>query len=95
MSSFQDPETYRYILDKLQIGVSVLDLEKKIVFWSDGAEQITGYSRIDVVGHSCTENIFVRCNEVYLRLKITLPSLRLPKPTLYNPHSILIQELLS
>jgi hypothetical protein len=36
MSPFQDPEAYRYILDGLQIGVSVLDLEKRIVFWSDG-----------------------------------------------------------
>ena len=38
MSAFQDPEIYRDILNGLQIGVSVLDLGKKIVFWSDGAE---------------------------------------------------------
>ena len=44
MPAFPDPETYRDILDALQIGVSVLDLQKKIVFWSDGAEQITGYA---------------------------------------------------
>jgi diguanylate cyclase (GGDEF)-like protein/PAS domain S-box-containing protein len=64
MPAFQDPETYRDILDGLQIGVSVLDLEKKIVFWSDGAEQVTGYARIDVLGHSCRENIFLHCNEI-------------------------------
>jgi len=63
MPSFQDPEIYRDILDGLQIGVSVLDLKKKIVFWSDGAEQITGYSRIDVLGHSCNENILLPCNQ--------------------------------
>jgi diguanylate cyclase (GGDEF)-like protein/PAS domain S-box-containing protein len=62
MPHFQDPEIYRDILDGLQIGVSVLDLHKKIVFWSDGAEQITGYSRIDVLGHSCAENILLHCN---------------------------------
>jgi len=50
MPHFEDPEIYRDILDGLQIGVSVLDLHKKIVFWSDGAEQITGYARIDVLG---------------------------------------------
>lgn len=51
MPAFNDPDIYRDILDGLQIGVSVLDLNKKIVFWSDGAEHITGYSRIDVLGH--------------------------------------------
>ena len=63
MPAFQDPEIYRDILDGLQIGVSVLDLQKKIVFWSDGAEQITGYSRIEVLGHSCTDNILLHCNQ--------------------------------
>ncbi len=64
MPAFQDPDIYRDILDGLQIGVSVLDLQRKIVFWSDGAEQITGYSRIDVLGHSCTDNILLDCNQV-------------------------------
>lgn len=54
----------RDILDGLPIGVSVLDVAKKIVFWSDGAQQITGYARIDVLGHSCRENVFLHCNEL-------------------------------
>jgi diguanylate cyclase (GGDEF)-like protein/PAS domain S-box-containing protein len=62
MPPFHDPAIYRDILDGLQIGVSVLDLNKKIVFWSDGAEKITGYARIDVLGHSCAENILLHCN---------------------------------
>jgi diguanylate cyclase (GGDEF)-like protein/PAS domain S-box-containing protein len=64
MPHFADPEIYRDILDELQIGVSVLDLQGKIVFWSDGAEKIAGYSRIDVLGHSCTENILLHCNHI-------------------------------
>jgi len=63
MPFFKDPQIYRDILDSLQIGVSVLDLERKIIFWSDGAEQITGYARIDVLGHSCAENILLHCNQ--------------------------------
>jgi diguanylate cyclase (GGDEF)-like protein/PAS domain S-box-containing protein len=62
MPAFRDPEIYRDILNSLQIGVSVIDLQQKIVFWSDGAEQITGYARIDVLGHSCRENILLHCN---------------------------------
>jgi|ERR1700688_386845 len=63
MPAFQDPDIYRTILDGLQLGVSVLDLQSKIVFWSDGAEQITGYTRIDVLGHPCTDNILPHCNQ--------------------------------
>jgi diguanylate cyclase (GGDEF)-like protein/PAS domain S-box-containing protein len=64
MPAFQDPEVYRDILNGLQIGVSVLDLQKKIVFWSDGAEKITGYARIEVLGHACSDNILQHCNQV-------------------------------
>ena len=63
MPAFQDPEIYRDILDGLQFGMGVLDLQGKIVFWSDGAEQITGYARIDVLGHSCAENVLLHCNQ--------------------------------
>jgi diguanylate cyclase (GGDEF)-like protein/PAS domain S-box-containing protein len=63
MPPFQDPDIYRYILNSLQFGVSVLDLERRIVFWSDGAEQVTGYTRVDVLGHYCTDNILHHCNQ--------------------------------
>jgi hypothetical protein len=35
--------------------VSVVDLGKKL-FWSDGAEQITGYARIDVPITACANS---------------------------------------
>lgn len=63
MPAFLDPGIYLDILNELRIGVSVLDLQKKIVFWSDGAEQITGYTRIDVLGHLCSDNILLHCNQ--------------------------------
>jgi hypothetical protein len=39
MPSSQDPEIYRNTLDGFQIGVSVFDLQKKIVFWSDARKK--------------------------------------------------------
>jgi diguanylate cyclase (GGDEF)-like protein/PAS domain S-box-containing protein len=62
MPGFQDPETYRSILESLQTGISVVDLEKKIVLWSDGAERITGFLRHEVVGRSFLANILPHCN---------------------------------
>ena len=63
MPALDDPEIYRDILDELQIGVSVLDLQRRIVFWSDGAERISGYPRVEVLGHFCSDNLLQHCNE--------------------------------
>jgi len=65
---FKDPEIYRTILNSLQIGVSVIDPQRKIIFWSDGAEQLTGYSRIDVLGRSCSESVFHHCGQTQCQL---------------------------
>jgi len=62
MSGLQDPSIYRSILESLQTGVCVVDLEKRILFWNDGAERITGYLRHEVMGRSCAENILLHCH---------------------------------
>ena len=38
-----DPKPYRDILEGLPNGVYVVDRDRKILFWNDGAEQISGY----------------------------------------------------
>ena len=38
-------ELLQKIVDEAPQGIYVLDAERKIVFWSAGAERITGYSR--------------------------------------------------
>jgi diguanylate cyclase (GGDEF)-like protein/PAS domain S-box-containing protein len=63
MSGFRDSEICRSILESLPTGVFVLDLDKKIAYWSNGAEQITGYLRHEVVGRSCEENILDHCDQ--------------------------------
>ena len=63
MPDLQNPETFRAILDSLQIGVYLVDRNRKILYWNDGAEQITGYHRHEVVGRSCKQNILMHCDE--------------------------------
>ena len=63
MSGLDDPETYRTILESLQTGICVVDLRRKLLLWSDGAEQITGYLRHEVVGHECVDNMLPHCNQ--------------------------------
>ena len=64
MSSFlYDSEICRSILESLPAGLCVVDLEKKIVLWSDGAERITGRLRHEVIGHSCISEVLLHCDQ--------------------------------
>jgi diguanylate cyclase (GGDEF)-like protein/PAS domain S-box-containing protein len=63
MSAFHDSEICRSILDSLPTGVCVVDMQKKIVYWSDGAERITGHRRHEVIGHSCASEPLSHCDQ--------------------------------
>ncbi len=45
------------ILDHLYDGVYTLNRERKISYWSKGAERISGFRANEVAGHCCGENI--------------------------------------
>jgi diguanylate cyclase (GGDEF)-like protein/PAS domain S-box-containing protein len=62
MPGLHDPEIYRTILESLKTGLCVADRQRRIVFWNEGAEAITGYLRHEVVGHLCNDNILRHCN---------------------------------
>jgi diguanylate cyclase (GGDEF)-like protein/PAS domain S-box-containing protein len=53
MPELDSLEFYRSVLDGLQTGVSVVDISRKILFWNNGAEKITGYLRQEIVGCFC------------------------------------------
>jgi diguanylate cyclase (GGDEF)-like protein/PAS domain S-box-containing protein len=63
MSAFDDPGICRSLLESLQVGVCVVDLQRKIIFWSDGAERITGNLRHEVVGRPCAGRTLLQCNQ--------------------------------
>jgi len=56
-------EAYRNILESLPTGVYVVDRERRIAFWSDGCERITGYRRHQAIGRSCGDNLLMHCDE--------------------------------
>lgn len=62
MISFQDSDVCRNILESLPTGLCVVDLQKKIVFWSNGAERITGHLRHEVIGHCCIAEPLLHCD---------------------------------
>jgi diguanylate cyclase (GGDEF)-like protein/PAS domain S-box-containing protein len=52
----------RLLLEALPFGVYVVNREARVVLWSEGAEQLTGYLRQDVVGRSCQEELLSHCD---------------------------------
>lgn len=49
--------SYEKLLESLFDGVYFVDMSRRILIWNKGAERITGYSREEVIGTSCGENI--------------------------------------
>ncbi len=52
---FSEPENLKRILDHLQNGIIAHDLERRIFYYNRKAEEITGYSRAEVLGRDCHE----------------------------------------
>lgn len=48
---------YEKLLENIYDGIYYVDMERRITFWNKGAERISGYSREDVLGKSCADNI--------------------------------------
>ncbi len=59
MLDLHEPEILRAVLESLTIGVCIVDPERKIVFWNDGAEEITGFLRQEVMGRFCRDDLLV------------------------------------
>ncbi len=50
-----DRKSLEYILNNLKEGIIVHDLDRRILFYSDGAEKILGFRREEVLGKDCHE----------------------------------------
>ncbi len=57
MSELNNPAIYQTVLDALETGVYIVDPNRRIRFWNEGAEKITGYLRQDVVGHFLRDHL--------------------------------------
>ncbi|MBI5483241.1 MAG: PAS domain-containing protein, partial [Deltaproteobacteria bacterium] len=45
------------LLDSLFDGVYFVDLDRRITFWNSSAERISGYSKQEVTGSCCADNL--------------------------------------
>lgn len=51
------------IAEKISDGLYIIDPERKILYWNKSAEEITGYSRIEVIGTHYYDNILRHIDE--------------------------------
>jgi PAS domain S-box-containing protein len=54
---FESDQLLRTIVDNLCEGIVVVDREGVVLFWSQGAERITGYTSAEVVGGNSTGGV--------------------------------------
>jgi len=59
-----EAEVFRSVLDKLALGVYMVNRAFQVLFWNEGAEAITGYMRHEVVGRPSRNHILAQCNNL-------------------------------
>jgi diguanylate cyclase (GGDEF)-like protein/PAS domain S-box-containing protein len=53
---YLEKDSYEKILENLHDGLYLVDRERVITYWNKAAEQISGFSAIEIVGKSCSDN---------------------------------------
>lgn len=59
MLELERPDIFRSVLESLSTGIYLVDRERKILFWNEGAQRITGFLQQDVVGRLPREHLLV------------------------------------
>ena len=57
MIKLDHSEIFQAVLENLQTGVYLVDRERRILFWNEGAQRITGHLGQDVVGRFLREHL--------------------------------------
>ncbi len=51
------------VLDTLNDGVYIVDPDRRIIYWNQAAENLTGFSAKDVIGTRCQDGILMHVNQ--------------------------------
>ncbi len=62
-SILERSDFHRTILDQLHEGVYLVDRQRTILYWNQGAERISGYRADEVIGSSCADNILIHVDD--------------------------------
>jgi len=86
-------EDYLNIINNIHDGIYFVDSDRKITFWSKGAERISGFTAEEVLGKACRNSILthIDCDGNYLceegcPLQATMDDRELHEDTVYMHH---------
>jgi diguanylate cyclase (GGDEF)-like protein/PAS domain S-box-containing protein len=63
-----DPQFYKELLDQMSDGVYFVDIERRILYWNEGAYRLTGYRAEEVLGKCCQDDILCHVDATGRRL---------------------------
>jgi diguanylate cyclase (GGDEF)-like protein/PAS domain S-box-containing protein len=63
-----DPSFYKELLDHMSDGVYFVDLERRIMYWNEGAYRLTGYKAEELLGRNCQDDILCHVDTAGCRL---------------------------
>jgi PAS domain S-box-containing protein/diguanylate cyclase (GGDEF)-like protein len=54
-----DPDLFRSVVENVECAVYLVDTDKKVVFWNHGAERLTGFLALEMLGRPYREDLVV------------------------------------
>jgi PAS domain S-box-containing protein/diguanylate cyclase (GGDEF)-like protein len=60
--ALHDGDLYKALLDHLDEGLYMVDLERRILYWNRAAERISGYLAHEVAGNLCYGDLMMHCD---------------------------------
>lgn len=61
--ALRDGELHRALLDQLEEGLYMVDRDRRILYWNQAAERISGYLAHEVAGNCCHADLLIHCDE--------------------------------
>lgn len=59
-----DPEFFRDLVDQMTDGVYFVDRDRRITYWSAGAERLSGFRREEVIGRRCRDRLLNHVDDI-------------------------------
>lgn len=56
-------DSYRKIIESIPDGLYIVDANKKVAYWNQAAELISGFTAAEVLGQNCSDNLLCHVDE--------------------------------